>query len=227
MLVSETGYCEDTKGRLHHGARSASREAIERGPSVGKDEARRKAEEIDKLKELVLLVSDLAQGDENFGMVKLNKLLFAIDFRAYAELGQAVTGAEYQKLDNGPALRKMLRIKESLEQESPSAFAVRHEAAGEYTRDRPIALRPPDYGWFSADELHIAKDEVNKYWGKSADEMIAMSHDFIGWKLSRTGETIPYESVFAMDSRPPTERERNVGLRLIESAKAADAGGAT
>jgi hypothetical protein len=174
---------------------------------------------MDKLKEFVLLVCARAERDETLGMVKLNKLLFNVEFRAYAELGEAVTGAEYQKLENGPALRKMLPIMSEL----GGRFAIKHEAAGEFTRDRPVVLDPPDLGWFSADELRIVNEEVEKAWGKSADEMIELSHRFVGWKLSLLGETIPYESVFAMDSRPPTERERNVGLRLIESAHAGGA----
>src|SRR5207249_1394411 len=54
-----------------------------RGSMVPTDEALRRAEETDKVKELILLVTERSEGDESFGMIKLNKLLFNIDFTQY------------------------------------------------------------------------------------------------------------------------------------------------
>ena len=55
--------------------------------------------------ELIVLIASLSRDDPAFGDVKLNKLLFFSDFLAYTNLGQPITGAEYQKLDFGPARR--------------------------------------------------------------------------------------------------------------------------
>jgi hypothetical protein len=46
----------------------------------------------DKLKELVVYLSSLSEGDEYWGAVKLNKLLFYIDFVASRRFGKSVTG---------------------------------------------------------------------------------------------------------------------------------------
>ncbi len=50
-----------------------------------------------KLRELVLYLATLSEGDATFGKVKLNKLLFYADFNAYLKFGKPITGHEYQK----------------------------------------------------------------------------------------------------------------------------------
>src|SRR3990170_6654722 len=69
----------------------------------------------DKFKELVLYLSERSETDPNFGETKLNKLLYYIDFLAYRELGQPVTGARYQKLKWGPAATALLPIQQEME----------------------------------------------------------------------------------------------------------------
>jgi hypothetical protein len=156
------------------------------------------------------------QTDESFGMVKLNKIMFNAEFHMYSRTGDPITGADYQALEQGPALRRMVPLVIELEQET--ALAIKHESVGELTRNRPIALRTPDLGWFTADELSQIETGITEAWGKSAKDMSEVSHEFVGWKLSRIGETIPYETVFAMKPRPLTERERQIGHELIAEA---------
>jgi hypothetical protein len=57
-----------------------------------------------------LLIATRSEGDEPFGAVKLNKLLFYADFFAYVKFGECITGQEYQKLAQGPAPRRMLPV---------------------------------------------------------------------------------------------------------------------
>src|ERR1700733_4521543 len=55
-----------------------------------------------KFKELVLYLSQRSAGDEGFGAVKLNKLLYRSDFEAYRLLGRPITGETYIKQEFGP-----------------------------------------------------------------------------------------------------------------------------
>src|SRR5439155_838680 len=112
----------------------------------------------DKLKALILLVADLAKDHEVFGSTKLNKILFNVDFKMFAETGRAITGAEYQCLPHGPTLRKYVPTIEEMQQEQ--VLAIRHETIGDYVQDRPLALEPPDLGLFTADELQLVEREV-------------------------------------------------------------------
>lgn len=180
-----------------------------------KDDALKKAKQTDKLKALILLISGLAKDDETFGMVKLNKILFNVDFKAFSNWGRSVTEHEYQALENGPALRRMVGIVAEMDRDG--SLEVRSEPVIDYKRDRPVALREANAGLFSEEELNLIREEIAAAWGKSADEMILLSHDYPGWKVARIGETIPYETVIAMDHpRPLTGRERRIGLELIE-----------
>jgi Protein of unknown function (DUF4065) len=62
-----------------------------------------------KFKELVIYLCAAAEqaGDEGFGMVKLNKLLYRADFEAYRLLGHSVTGETYEKQEYGPVARDL------------------------------------------------------------------------------------------------------------------------
>ena len=49
----------------------------------------------ERLKELMLYVASECADDPTFDNETLNHILFMADARAYAELGQSITGAEY------------------------------------------------------------------------------------------------------------------------------------
>jgi hypothetical protein len=179
-----------------------------------KDEAIQRAKQTDKLKELVLLVADRAQSHEFFGQVKLNKILFNIDFKAYAETGESVTGQEYQAQPLGATLRRMRPVLDELQEEHALAIK-RQETKGDYVEERPVALRSPDLGQFSAEELQLIDSEIAAAADMTGMDMSEVSHEFLGWKVAAFGENIPYESVYAMKPRPLTEEEREFGRDLV------------
>ena len=69
---------------------------------------------LEKIKEAILYVSKLSKGDPRFGAIKLNKILYYADFRAYRELGNSISNATYQHLNEGPAPRELLPAIEEL-----------------------------------------------------------------------------------------------------------------
>ena len=48
-----------------------------------------------KTRELVLYIAQACEADPDFGMVKLNKVLFNADFTSYARQGVSITEEEY------------------------------------------------------------------------------------------------------------------------------------
>ena len=54
----------------------------------------------EKLRELIIYISDKCIDDETFGAVKLNKILYLSDFDHYAKYGIPITGLPYQSLIN-------------------------------------------------------------------------------------------------------------------------------
>jgi hypothetical protein len=51
------------------------------------------------------------------------------------------------------------------------------------------------------------------HWERTADEISDASHNYVGWKMTKEGETIPYESIFLSDA-PLTTEEIHRGQEL-------------
>jgi len=143
-----------------------------------------------KLRELILYLSVLSEGDEFFGATKLNKLLFYIDFLAFRATGKAVTEQEYQALPQGPAPRRLLPAMETLK--DSGSLVVRLEPMYDYVQKRPIALRQPNLSSFKPEEIDLINKVVKSLWRMTATEVSDFSHQFLGWGLAEPGETIPY-----------------------------------
>lgn len=144
----------------------------------------------EKMRELILLISQESEGDAPFGAIKLNKLLFYADFIAYRQLGQPITGHEYMRLPNGPAPRKLVPIREQMEAAGELAISTRQYLGR--TQHRTVALREPSLSGFTAEEISLVHKLIKQCWGKSARELSELSHRFAGWKLADERETIPY-----------------------------------
>ena len=157
----------------------------------------------EKLRELVLYISELSEGDRPFGAVKLNKLLFYVDFNAYKHLGKPVTGQEYQKLEHGPCPRRMKPIMESMS--SSGEIAIRKVEYYGHNQHRPFALREPNLDIFTAREIDLINRVVEHFRGINATEISEKSHAFAGWLLAEEGETIPYD-VALVGNQPPSTK---------------------
>jgi hypothetical protein len=151
-----------------------------------------------KFKELVVYLCASAEraGDEGFGMVKLNKLLYRSDFESYRLLGHSITGETYEKQEFGPVARDLPIVLDEL----AAAGRLQWQAIprGPHTRKVPTITADPDsladLSRFDSDELRIIKSsekELAAHGGKSVSEW---SHEqSAGWRMAReNGETIDY-----------------------------------
>lgn len=163
----------------------------------------------DKFKELVVYI---AERYPDFGDTKLNKALAFSDFLAYAHFGESITGAAYQKLQFGPAARKLLPLRRELVREN----AVKVETRGGYVRSRlTMARREPDVSLFSQEELDLVDEVLDVLADHSAESASEFSHRFFaGWQIVNYNEDIPYETVF-ISTRPAPPRAIERGLELV------------
>jgi uncharacterized phage-associated protein len=151
-----------------------------------------------KFKELVVYLCAMAEqaGDEGFGMVKLNKLLYRADFEAYRLLGHPLTGETYEKQEYGPVARDLPIVLDEL----AGAGRLRWQSIprGPHTRKVPTMVDDPyavaDMTAFPADERQVIENtlrELAPYGGKDASEW---SHEeSAGWNLaSDYGQAIDY-----------------------------------
>lgn len=167
-----------------------------------------------KLKELALYIAARCESDPTFGATKLNKILFYSDFLAYARLGEAITGDEYQCLEMGPAPRHWLPLKADMVKRGQAAEQVRNRYGKE--QKRLIPLRDADLSQFSGEEIAIVDEVIEGLRGMNAREVSELSHGFTGWQIVALGDTIPYETVFLSPPRRHTPAELAHARRVAE-----------
>lgn len=167
-----------------------------------------------KCAEMVLYIAQQSEDDPDFGATKLNKILLNVDFIHYAQKGAPISGQEYQALDQGPCVRRLLPIQKKLIAEGRAA--IQETFRGPYLQKRLIALRDPDLSVFSGEEIALIDRVISRLRGFGARGVSDLSHRFVGWRVARKGETIPYETMFVSE-RELTQEEWLKGAELEPS----------
>jgi len=148
-----------------------------------------------RFKELILYISQKCVADPKFNTIKLNKLLFFSDFYAYAIYGEPITGFEYQKLQLGPAPKKMREIKREMVRQGELGM---QELPLEEWR-RTVNLRRPDLSVFKPEQVSLVDGIIQALRDFDGDVVSALSHKMPCWIIPELYETIPYETVFLSD----------------------------
>lgn len=169
-----------------------------------------------KFTELVLHVAARLQDDHSGGATKLNKVLFFADFAHVRRTGVPITGAEYQKLEHGPAARRLRPVRDRLVAIG-DAELLDEEFLG-YRQHRLVPRRHADLTAFSEDEVATIDKVFADLVGLSARQVSDLSHEEAGWRLVEFGETIPYEAALVgarQVSTPTSQRlQREAADRL-------------
>jgi hypothetical protein len=167
----------------------------------------------DKFRELLLYIAQQMEEDASFGATVLNKILFFSDFLSYRFDGAPITGAVYQKLDHGPAPRRLLPEQERLVSEGRAVIQIRQR--GDYRQKRLIALDRPDLTLFSAEEISSVNTVINGLRGHGAFRLSNFSHDIsVGWQAAEYGEDIAYATIFLLPPLTPTPSQEKRAKEL-------------
>ena len=171
-------------------------------------------EEHAKLKELILYIANKLVEHPKFGATKLNKILFYSDFIAYAKLGKPITGEKYFKLDNGPVPKSLVQVREELETSNDIVYYVKETLRGAQKRIAP--KRSADLSKFTPEEISIIDYVIELLRDKDAEEVRDISHYFMGWRIVKDREDIPYETVFISDPKNIviTDRHKEIARKL-------------
>lgn len=153
-----------------------------------------------KLKEAILYIAESCKADEDFGAIKLNKILFIADFYAFSVLTKPITEATYFHLPKGPAPKQLLPAQEELISEKRAKLTER-EYHGK-TQKRIIALKKPNVSVFSKEEIEIIDIAIEATCGRNGTQLSDWTHDLIPWILSAPKEDIPFATVFTMFDKP-------------------------
>jgi hypothetical protein len=167
-----------------------------------------------KLGELIVYISLKSAKDPRFGAVKLNKLLYFADFLAMGNFGKPITAVPYQHLKAGPAPRRLRPIRDQLVAEG--AIAIQHiPLRSGNTQTRTIALRNAKLHDFTGDEIALVDELIEEHWNDDSESISNSSHNYVGWKMTKDGDSIPYGSIFLSD-RPLNQAEILRGRELAK-----------
>ena len=145
--------------------------------------------------------------------MKLNKILYYSDFIAYRQLGQPITGADYQHLGEGPVPQQFKSIKEELINEN--SIEIEYKSYFNTIQQRVVAKRSPSLKKFSKAERYIVDEVLRALKPFNATEVSDLSHKEYGWLLTDGLETIPYASAF-FSSEPLTAEQEELGKQMAE-----------
>jgi len=156
-----------------------------------------------KMAELILYVVHRSKEDLRLDATKLNKILFYADFTSYARTGRSITGHTYRKLEHGPAPRPLLQIRNTMRHIGD--IELRQREYHSRTQDVVVAKRDPDMSVFTAEDKSIVDDVIEKFEEYDAGEISEASHRFVGWKVAKENEDIPYSIAFIKGTQVPQE----------------------
>jgi hypothetical protein len=152
----------------------------------------------EKLAELILYISQKCATDPKFGAVKLNKILYLSDFLSFGNWGEPITGVEYQHLRMGPAPRRLIPVRDGLKNSGKLVVQVLPLRSGN-KQVRTVNLTEPNLKVFSGREIALVDSIIEDLWDLDAEESSEFSHRFVGWKVTKEGDPIPYGSIFISD----------------------------
>lgn len=160
-----------------------------------------------KLRELILFVVAGSAEDAN-GDIYLNKVLFFSDALALQRLGQPITGARYQRLPLGPALRALLPVREEMVRDGDLSVVMMGK------KRVTVARRAPNLSAFSDDEIKLVREVMDEYRDSRSDVISDLSHfRSPGWNLVEEREDIPLESqLISTEPVPDGMKERGRAL---------------
>ncbi len=163
------------------------------GLTFGKDNQ----ESRERLRELILYIAKRSKDDDDFGVTKLNKLLFYADFISFAKYGRPLTNTQYRKRPYGPVPTSIESLRD--EMEAANDIVVIHKGLAPYVQHRVFPVREARLDeHFTPSEIALVDEVIQTLRDLNAREISDMSHDF-AWQVARDYELIPYDAVFIYD----------------------------
>lgn len=152
------------------------------------------------------------------GAVKLNKILWYSDVNAYLLYGQSITGENYVKRQHGPMSKHSYSVLE--EMEASDNIIIKDVQYFTYTKKEYTPLVKPDLSYFTAQEISLVDQFVNKICREfTARGISEQSHNRL-WELAEFGEEIPYEAVFSAEMGEIDDLDMEWAREHLETVRA-------
>ena len=169
-------------------------EEIEMGMEENKERIAVPKLKLDKLKNVLLYILEQCSGKPNVGETMLYKLLYFSDFNFYELYEEHLTGAQYRKLQFGPAPFKIEGILEEMIKRNKIQL-IKSEYHG-YIQKRYISNERANLRELTAAEIEVIDHVIDQYADWTASKISEYSHKDIPWKVTKEEEVIDYELAF-------------------------------
>ena len=149
---------------------------------------------VQKFKEVLLYILNKIGAKPNIGETVLYKLLYFIDFDFYEKYEEQLIGATYRKNTFGPTPGEFMSIVDDM----ISNKEIEKVKSSFYQKEQKkyLPLRAACLDFFSAKEMKLIDEVLNRLGDKNASQISEYSHGDIPWKVTENMETIDYETVF-------------------------------
>ena len=144
-----------------------------------------------KFVEMLLYVAGKLEDDRAGGATKLNKVLYFAEFAHVRRFGVPISGAEYFKLEQGPAPRRLKPVRQQLLEAGDAALVV-EDFLG-YSMQRLVPRRAPDLTRLTPLELQTIDDVLADLANLTAKQVSDLSHEDAAWRHTPDLQTISYE----------------------------------
>jgi hypothetical protein len=171
--------------------------------------------EQDRLRQMILYISEKCAQAERMGLIKLNKILWKADFDAFASRHVPVTGRAYQRLALGPAPREMRPLLREMNRDGLLHFEETDFGDG-VIEMRPIADKPSALGNFTPEDISYVDAAIAYYWNMNGRETSDDSHG-IAWRSRNNNDPMYYELAFLSDA--PVSPRQIIGLTKVIKEK--------
>lgn len=168
----------------------------------------------DRLRQIILYVAKANLHTERFGLIKLNKIIWKADFRAFAARGVPVTGRAYKRQKFGPVATDMLPVHRDMLRDG-SICVERVDFGDGVVEHRTIAQYEPNLGNFSPEDIGFVDASIQHYRYMTGMESSDDSHG-VAWTTRFNGDDMPYESSLLSDRPIGLSQMLRLEERMLE-----------
>lgn len=172
----------------------------------------------ERLGELMLFIADRCEDDPDFGVTKLNKILYYCDFLAFAKLGEPITGISYNKLPYGPVPTAAQIVRDKMHQEGE--IVITQEGSVSFRLSRVVPVREANLSLFTGPQVALVDSVIQAVEGANARLLTDITHGN-AWKVLSYNDAVPYEFVFISDA-PYTEEDIARAEELVAAGEIED-----
>ena len=147
----------------------------------------------EKLRQVLLYISEKVGARHNVGATVINKLLYFIDFDYYEKYGKSITGLTYIRNHYGPTAHMPTISSTVQKMEQDGELEVAETTYFKHKQKKYLPRKDATLTELDAQELAHIDQELERLAKKSAGELSELSHLDMPWLATKPGKVIDYQ----------------------------------